>query len=994
MVIYTNTGHWEWGLLLLISLFFVGCAETLPSHSKKLTTLAHSVSFAEKILQRNARVNGAWSDSVTLGIESITGTIEAYVHGPVVYATGASQPFSAWRLHSDLDPLSGEFLQNKTVIRQQTGDISEWLDSPLMAVEDVETSSFPQIIIDQANNGAYALWVNAGVVYLNQFDASANAWGMPSQVGTGLWGELFLRTDGSATVVWVAQTNNLTQIHRRRYSTVTGWDELASLTRGNAGEALEVLAMDGVEISPDHLTVAWAENNAQGVTVWSANYQVASGWSAPMAVVNQDLPFIDEIPQLVLVYDDTTQSHELAFTTVMATANSGMAYASTLTNEGWQSLETLDISTFPGAITEPVPRLAKNSQGHISLVWNEFQQETAAMYFVVKSRHYEPALGWDSDVEISARVFGGSVIAEPSALPGKFIDDINVTLDNNGKRSVVWLEKSFDRIELFANHYLPESAWGIPELIAETVEPNVYINVPRVLINKDGQSLVVWQQSIKTAIKTDYQLLLSEHIGAGTVVTPPPDTPPTSGNPGADPVIDWAAPEQIWSETFTSNIDSYIAGPDISISNTGDAFVSIRKNSDFNWRNGGYTRIDNAIYQWDQSSGWQLNSPLSLADAATSFIQVKWSETTNDAYAVWTADNNLYVAHQAPNAVWNTPVFVGVSNRTYRVIPLGNGSSWIVWSAFDETGAVQMNVVEYLAGTGLQAVQTFNAETVTVTAEPILDSAGNIVVAWLASASNFGLPTQSVQLWINRFVPGNGWETPRSISFTEGLIADLDPFSSQLYMAPGLNESLVFIVSANTISLGRLLMAARYQSTDSWSAWENIDYNVALPDYLIDQPSIAYNGKGNVAIAWTEETRDNNGERIYRVYSNHYLGTADAVTNSHWMMPQRISLAASMNAESQPVIDMTADGQLVAAWADRVDNSSVLYVNTRTATEGWSEVAQKIVVYNAAIDGFVDSIGLDVSVNGMVKLAWRQRSREEFSFKHAVWVTEQRLSLP
>jgi len=992
MVIYTNTRHWELGMVVLIVLFFVGCAETLPSNPKKLAASTNSVSLAEKILQRNARVNGAWSNPVTLGVESITGTAEAYVHGPMVYATGASQPFSVWRLHSDLDPVSGEFLQSKTVIRRQAGDISQWLDSLPMSVEDVGTSSFPQVIIDQANNSGYALWVNAGVVYLNQFDANVNAWGMPSQVGTGLWGELFLRADGSVTVVWVERANNLTQIHRRRYSAAMGWDELATLTRGTVGEALEVLAMDGVEISLDHFTIAWAENSAQGVTLWNASYQVANGWSVPMVVVNQDLPFIDEIPQLLLAYDETTQSHELAFTTVMATANSGMAYAATLTSEGWQPLETLDISSFPDARTEPVPRLAKNSQGHIAIVWNEFQQEISEIYFVVKSRQYQPALGWDGAVEVSARVFGGSASAEPSGFPVKFIDDINVTLDNNGKVSVVWLEKSLDRIELFANHHLPASAWSIPELIAETTEPDVHINAPGVLINNDGQSLVSWQQSIKTAIKTDYQLLLSEHIGAGTVVTPPPDTPPISGNPDTDPVIDWAAPEQIWSEAFASNIDSYIAGPDVSISNAGDAFVSIRKNSDFNWRNGGYASVDNAIYQWGQTSGWQLNSPLSSADAATSFIQVKWAETTNDAYAVWATDNNLYVAHQAPGAAWSTPVLAGVSNRTYKVIPLENGNSWVVWSAFDETGVVQMSVAEYIAGTGLQAVQTFNAETVTETAEPMLDSSGNIVVAWLASISNFGLPTQPVELRVNRFVPGSGWETPSSISLTEGLIADLDPFSSHLYMAPGLNESLVFIVSANTTSLGRLLMAARYQAADGWSAWENIDYNVALPDHFIDQPNIAYNGKGDVAIAWTEETRDNNGEKIYRVYSNHYLDIADPATNSHWMIPQRISLAASMNVESQPVIDMTADGQLVAAWADRVDNSSILYVNTRTAIAGWSEVAQQIVVYNAAIDGFVDSIGLDVSVNGMVKLAWRQRSREEFAFKHTVWVTEQSLS--
>jgi len=991
MVVCANIRHWGRGGVVFIVLLLIGCAETLPSSPQRVTASDGPVNLAEKILQRNTRVNGAWSNPVTLGIESITGTAEAYVHGPVVYATGASQPFSVWRLHSDLDPVSGEFLQSKTIIRQQADDISQWLDSLPMSVEDMETSSFPQIIIDQANNSAYALWVNAGMVYLNQFDARVKAWGMPSQVGSGLWGELFLRADGSVTVVWVEKTNNLTQIQRRRYYTATGWGELATLTRGKVGEVLDVLVLDGVEISQDHFMIAWAENNVQGVTMWSASYQAVNGWGVPMAVVSQDLPFIDEIPQLILVYDEVTQRNALAFTTAMATANSGMAYATTLANESWQSLETLDTSSFSNARTEPVPRLAKNAQGHIAAVWNEFQQEASEIYFVVKSRQYEPALGWDGATEVSARVFGGSAIAEPSALPVKFIDDIDVALDNNGKLSVVWLEKSFDRVELFANHRLPEGAWSIPELITETTEPNVHINVPGVLINNDGQSLVSWQQSIQTAIKTDYQFLLSEHIGPGTVVTPPPDMPPISGGPGTDPVIDWTAPEQIWTETFASNIDSYIAGPEISLSNTGDAFVSIRKNSDFNWRNGGYTSIDNVIYQWDQTAGWQLNSPVSSADAATSFIQVKWAETTNDAYAVWATDNKLYVAHRAPNAAWNTPILVGVSHRTYKVIPLENGNSWIVWSAFDETGAVHMSVAEYIAGIGLQAVQTFNAETVTETAEPILDSAGNIVVAWLTSITSFGLPTQPVQLWINRFVPGSGWETPNSISLNEGLIADLDPFSSHLYMAPGLNESLVFIVSANTTSSGRLLMSASYQSMDGWSAWENIDYNIALPDHFIDQPNIAYNGKGDVAIAWTEETRDSNGEKIYRVYSNHYLDTVDPVTNSHWMIPQRISLAASMNVESQPVIDMSADGQLIAAWADRVDNSSILYVNTRTAITGWSEVAQQIVVYNVAIDGFVDDIGLDVSVNGVAKLVWRQKSREEFAFKQTVWATEQHL---
>lgn len=323
--------------------------------------------------------------------------------------------------------------------------------------------------------------------------------------------------------------NPLSSAHTWSFSTRDlRWDTPVMVS-GTAGGATE----PDVDVRGQIAAVAWQRLNGSGYDIWAARFVEGTGWSEPQLVDTEDLGSalgpkiaIDPLGSVMVVWQqsDGTRTN---------------IWARRMRADGvWESAETIEAV----AGNAHSPRLAVDAEGNVIVVWvqsdgtrdNPFARrfvpgsgwsgisglQTAGLMGNAK----DPAIAIDADgnaiVVWSQDVSGGGAANiwaqrfEPGAgwVDGAILVDSSdepvalqpsLAFDASGGAVVVWVQGivGFSGRRVWSSRYFPTSGWEG----AQAIEANAseYSRDPRVAVDAEGNTLVVWQHSQSLSDRSD-----------------------------------------------------------------------------------------------------------------------------------------------------------------------------------------------------------------------------------------------------------------------------------------------------------------------------------------------------------------------------------------------------------------------------------------------------------------------------------------------------------
>ncbi|MDH4276072.1 MAG: hypothetical protein OEW08_13640, partial [Gammaproteobacteria bacterium] len=458
----------------------------------------------------------------------------------------------------------------------------------------------------------------------------------------------------------------------------------------------------------------------------------------------------------------------------------------------------------------------------------------------------------------------------------------------------------------------------------------------------------------------------------------------------------WGEPINVVTVSAKSNAITLVQGPELAWGENGTGFVSLRKNTGFNYVTGKFAVGEDIVQRFDSATqAWTVKSPVPAAQSkAADFAQIKAYGTQGKAYALWAYGADLHF-NTFSGSTWSTPEQMGASSpENYHLLVTPSGAAVVVWVEGGDLVAKR-----YTPASGNTPASWTSAQTLTV-ADPYfmppsvaMDAEGNVAVAWLHQASATGVEHWKTHMASNSVVD-NTWS---AIQAGQDVPVGTTPLNLHLVMhgAPGL-PLMVVQVSSNVLVKGGELFASASHADGSWGMWENLDYNVNMPDKLVGHASVSYNNAGDVVVLWTEREVMNT-EVQFHVFANYYASEiAPSKTVNTWEPPTHVSMAveaASMSAmeETEPSMRLDDTGHLIVVWlaTDGV-NSKVLsnhYHKTAPAgsNPGWNGSPELIVNYDVATSGYALSPQVGVSPGGKDIAVWKQVVRQQFGIDYKVW---------
>ncbi len=322
-----------------------------------------------------------------------------------------------------------------------------------------------------------------------------------------------------------------------------------------------------------------------------------------------------------------------------------------------------------------LPRVAYDGSGNALVVWAQYQNNRNDIF---AARYLASTHAWGTPTRLSA----------PNAVDSAYVPDIGV--DNAGNAVVVWHQGDgrTNHFDVWSARYVAASdSWGSPILISDGV--NTAANA-KVAINAAGLGITAWVQG-----QDD-----------GTLISNGPQdiwgrTASTAGALGVSTKVNAVAGNVNWVYGQVAvAVDSNGNGAALWVqSGTGQPFV-----------------IQAAMYA--ASGGWQASSVI----------------TSNPI-------DNSYGPHVAFDSA---------------------GNAIAVWQQQDGVGA-SGGANRYVAGSGWGTSQLFADESLGDVYDPhvAVDGAGNATAVWYQWASS-----GAIDVRINRYLAGSGWGTPRILSST------------------------------------------------------------------------------------------------------------------------------------------------------------------------------------------------------------------------------------
>jgi len=366
-------------------------------------------------------------------------------------------------------------------------------------IEDVATispanrnSEYPSLAMDSDGN-AFAVWRwydgTNWLIRASRYDVFTKSWQKPINVSfispRGFdcdVPQVAMSDNGTALAVWTRYSDPwLITVNIYSNGSWSGFVTFISAPAPYEDSAQPVIAMD----PSGNGFAAWYQFDSSNWRILARRYVQGLGWQAGVSIFSI-LGFNAYNPQVAM---DDQGNAVLAWQLAEGTGTWAVQSAYYQAGAGWVSVTNLATGVDVGSSSHnPFVRIAMSRSGKAIAAW----------YKLDGGKQY-----------VQARVFDGSSWL-PEATLSEGIEPINafdnpaprVAIDNNGRGIATWTmyeEEGKSRVQ--ASLY-NGSSWMNPSLVPIISEPHQSAHDPQVVMDSQGNGLIIWQRSDGTNVST------------------------------------------------------------------------------------------------------------------------------------------------------------------------------------------------------------------------------------------------------------------------------------------------------------------------------------------------------------------------------------------------------------------------------------------------------------------------------------------------------------
>lgn len=424
----------------------------------------------------------------------------------------------------------------------------------------------------------------------------------------------------------------------------------------------------------------------------------------------------------------------------------------------------------------------------------------------------------DPPVNTNGRVgWQGATLVENSNVGDAW--KAQVAVDGSGNAVAVWEEHDGTHYNIWSNRFDPLAGWSTATLV-ETNDSGSAVS-PQVVLDGDGNALVVWQQSDG----------VRENIWARRFVS---DT-------------GWSA-----ATLIETNDAGDAVSPQMAIDSSGNV-VAVWRQSDGELENIWASRFD-------VDTGWEAATLIEADNVGDAWVPQVAMDRSGHAVAVWVqwweGALKVWANHYLPGTGWGTAELIDSADSERSDFPQvavdGRGNAIVVWQKNDGArDSVWSN--RFVSGAGWEGARLIEAyDNGSVwNAQVAMDRDGNAVVVW---QQHDGLRKN---IGANRFVKDVGWGTAELIE-TENLGDARDP-----QVALDLNGNAVAVWLQGD-GVRNNIWANRFVKESGWGTAELIETDNTGSAW---GPQVAVDSNGNAVAVWSQLR---GGNTFFDIWGNRF----------------------------------------------------------------------------------------------------------------------------
>lgn len=379
----------------------------------------------------------------------------------------------------------------------------------------------------------------------------------------------------------------------------------------------------------------------------------------------------------------------------------------------------------------------------------------------------------------------------------------------DGTAVAVWVRAAGSIASVWTSRYVPGTGWGTASPI-ENVDN--YARSASVAMDGNGNAIAVWQQNDNSSgTSPPYSIWAARFTPAG----------------------DWGPPVRI------ENNGNDAADPSVAMDSAGNAVVVWLQS------NGSINQIWSSRYI-AASNTWSAAASIQSVAQRSDDVVVSMN-ASGTAFAVWSqydgiANMRVWGNRYVPGTGWGAAAQVQSTTQYSSAADVAvdaGGNAIATWSEDGGSNRI-LWANRYVAGTGWSGAAVIKSGA--TYAEPpriAMNSTGQAVVVWNQSDGNVNNTLN--QVWVNRYVPSNGWAGAAQIpgrppdQQTGGVVVAVDESGNAVAVWAQYND------------VGFQTWGARFNPSVGWGAAAAISGSVDAYGH-----SVATDASGNALAVWIQ----------------------------------------------------------------------------------------------------------------------------------------------
>ncbi len=407
---------------------------------------------------------------------------------------------------------------------------------------------------------------------------------------------------------------------------------------------------------------------------------------------------------------------------------------------------------------------------------------------------------------------------------GESANNPQVAMGNSGNAVITWAQSDGANDQIFISEYRNDT-WTFPTALSDNISPNgENATVPRVAMDDNGNTIVVWQQDVSTIP----QIFISEK------------------RDGA-----WSFPSGL-TDNISPDTQNAVF-PQVAMDNRGNAVITWLQ---FDGANDQVFMSEYRNDSWKHPSGVTDNiSP----DTFTAYSPYIAMDTNGNSIITWTQDSGAEIrAYKSEYRIgsWTSDWIHPINLASDNISPLGTGAisdlsvamndagdAFIVWYQ-SNTFNFQIFMSQYRNGSwkhpsDLNDNISLDGQDATLP-QVAMDNSGNAIIAWQQSdgANN--------QIFMSEYRNGS-WKHPSSL--TDNISPDgQNAYLPRVAMDNSGNAIISWLQSDGT---NAQVFMSEYRN-GSWKHPSALTDNISPDGENAYTPDIAMDDNGNAIIVWRQ----------------------------------------------------------------------------------------------------------------------------------------------